>query len=105
MVSLPETLFDLQDGHHHSCSTASLNIFPSTASRAIFFASWQQNRRSASSNSLLDPQRSYLLFKQLASSAWPKLFVDAATQPAEYQHPPPHFSLSALHPFTTCACL
>jgi hypothetical protein len=71
MAREAETLLDLQDGLHQSSFSASLNIFTQITFRVIFFARWLDYCCSASSNSLLDPQRSSLLFMQIAAPLGP----------------------------------
>jgi hypothetical protein len=80
MVRPPGTLFDLQQGHLSFLITASLNILTWTARRAIFFTRWQQNHCRTSSNYLYRPAAVTFSSQTVGSSAWPKLFVDTATQ-------------------------
>jgi hypothetical protein len=105
MVRPPGTLFDLQQGHHSFLITASLNILTWTARRAIFFTRWQHNNCCVSSNYLYRPAAVTCSFQTVGSSAWPKLFVDTATQLSKINILHPTLPLTSQHPFTTCHCV
>lgn len=119
MVRHPGTLFDLQQGHHSFLITASLNILTWTARRAIFFTHWQHNNCCVSSNYLYRPAAVTCSFQTVGSSAWPKLFVDTATQLSKinilhpttpidiatsFHHLPLRAILAQLHRKTHCSC-